>query len=227
MKSAQIGGGWLTLNRVCNNRCEWCYAKGTDYSNETMSTGLAKKLVKFLASLGANNAVLIGGEPTLHPHLAKIINMFKKTEVKPALISNGIKFADMEFAENIVDTGIKSITFSMKAADRSQYKKLTGNDGYNKVIRGFKNLKKIGIDASFSVTIVNELLLTLPQLLKSLIRVGAKSISVDLASPVIEGGNISVKGIPNPFELGEACVSAYNILKNSGVHYTFYMTIPL
>ena len=36
--------GWLTLNRVCNLRCPWCYAKDTQYNlQNNMDFETAKK----------------------------------------------------------------------------------------------------------------------------------------------------------------------------------------
>lgn len=39
-----LTGMWLTVNRFCNFRCPWCYAKSTKYNkNGDMPLELAKK----------------------------------------------------------------------------------------------------------------------------------------------------------------------------------------
>ena len=44
--------GWLTLNRTCNLRCKWCYARDTEYkSSLTMSKDLAFELIDFFDSI--------------------------------------------------------------------------------------------------------------------------------------------------------------------------------
>ncbi|MBU1557822.1 hypothetical protein KKC45_02575, partial [Patescibacteria group bacterium] len=35
--------GWITVNRTCNMRCKWCYAKETEYRGE-LSLEFAQKL---------------------------------------------------------------------------------------------------------------------------------------------------------------------------------------
>jgi sulfatase maturation enzyme AslB (radical SAM superfamily) len=44
---------WLTINRACNLRCGWCYAKGTAFSqHDTMSTKTAERSLDLLSDLG-------------------------------------------------------------------------------------------------------------------------------------------------------------------------------
>ena len=38
--------GWLTLNRVCNLRCKWCYAQKTGFKlSDDLEIDLAYKLI--------------------------------------------------------------------------------------------------------------------------------------------------------------------------------------
>jgi len=61
MASVRISGGWLTVNRFCNFRCSWCYAKETQFRPEDdMSFDLACELVNLMTSLGVRNTILIG-----------------------------------------------------------------------------------------------------------------------------------------------------------------------
>lgn len=49
--------GWLNVNRACNMRCEWCYAKGTEYSaGDEMSLDLAIRLVEMMRSTGVKTS---------------------------------------------------------------------------------------------------------------------------------------------------------------------------
>ena len=68
-----VRGCWLTVNRACNLRCEWCYAAGEgSAAGRNMPLELARQLLDAAAELGAGSAVLIGGEPTLYPYLSEV-----------------------------------------------------------------------------------------------------------------------------------------------------------
>jgi radical SAM protein with 4Fe4S-binding SPASM domain len=61
---------WFTVNRQCNFRCPWCYGEDTHYSSkDTMSLATAKELAQITAEVGVRYINIIGGEPTLWPHL--------------------------------------------------------------------------------------------------------------------------------------------------------------
>lgn len=70
-----INGAWLTTNRSCNNRCEWCYAQNA-IGNE-MDIDDAKKCVDVLKELKVKHIVLIGGEPTIYSHLIELLKYIK------------------------------------------------------------------------------------------------------------------------------------------------------
>ena len=105
---------WLNINRRCNLRCIWCYAKMEGYDNSDMSIEIVKKYVILAAELGADSVVLIGGEPTMHPNFFKIIEIIKLAGLKVFLATNGIKFSDKEFLKKSIDADISSVAISFK-----------------------------------------------------------------------------------------------------------------
>ena len=64
---------WFTTNKSCNNRCSWCYARETKFSNAFMDLGNACKLVDELYKNNVKNIVLIGGEPSIYKYLIPLI----------------------------------------------------------------------------------------------------------------------------------------------------------
>ncbi len=44
--------GWMTLNRSCNLRCNYCYAKNTGYkASDNLDLGLAKQIIDIFSDL--------------------------------------------------------------------------------------------------------------------------------------------------------------------------------
>ncbi|PIR93925.1 hypothetical protein COT97_04010 [Candidatus Falkowbacteria bacterium CG10_big_fil_rev_8_21_14_0_10_39_11] len=220
-------GAWLTVNRKCNFRCGWCYARDTKFSTDDMSLDLARKLVVFLMELGVRETVLIGGEPTIYPHLVEVIKLLQDCKITPFLVTNGKRFVDYDYAEQIVSSGIKHIAISLKGADADQYKELTKVDCYDDVIAGYDNLQKLGIEPTISITIVSDLIPRIEELLVNLDNAGISAITFDMGTPVIVGDSISAEGIQDPRQLAQSCSEIYSFMKRRNSRFNMRISVPL
>jgi len=120
---------WLTINRACNLRCNWCYAKMTKFrAEDSMDMSVVQKAIIFLKDLSLEAIILIGGEPTIHPNFLRIVDLVKQAGMKVYLVSNVVKFSDEKFLKDSLDAGIESITVSLKASNANDYKKFTFYD---------------------------------------------------------------------------------------------------
>ncbi|GHV30376.1 hypothetical protein FACS189481_4530 [Clostridia bacterium] len=153
-----INSVWLTVNRFCNFRCQWCYAEGTCYSrSDDMPFAVAKKLVDFSKELGAANILLIGGEPTYYPRFFELLKHIKASGFECTLITNGYRFRDKSFVKKVQEAGLDSIGFSIKAVNRLQHRQLTGVDAFDDIKMAIKNLSKIdNIKIGYSTVVSND-----------------------------------------------------------------------
>lgn len=135
---------WLTLNRACNLRCEWCYAKETDFkSSDDMSLVLAESLIDMCIANGVQHFIIIGGEPTIHPHFFEIIEYIVKKGYKVTIVTNGLRFANENFCKKLstLKEGVH-ISISLKGSNNSYYKEHCGAAAFDKVVQGIKNCRK-------------------------------------------------------------------------------------
>lgn len=224
----QVRSAWLTVNSSCNNRCAWCYAKGTEFKNKNMPIGLGKKLLNFLAEIGVKGVVFIGGEPTLYPRLVDMIIEARVLGISPTLLTNGRKFADQKFVDDILRTGLDSIVISAKAADSVQYLELTGVDGYSEMIQGIRNLRLRGIKPTVAITIVKEVIPSIEKLLDNVIAEDVESIAITMGNPIIIGDSTSDESIPTPLELAEVSIAIHRYFKRRNYgKYSIAFDIPL
>lgn len=165
--------GCITLNRVCNLRCKWCYAKDTGYhTQDTMPLKVAKDIVDLCKGLKFRHLKLIGGEPTLYPYLFDLIAYTNSKQIKAGFLTNGIMLNDRYYTRELINHGIKHISISLKGCNPQSFKNTTGMDAYEKVITGIENC--LSLDASVVVFIVlsNENISDLLDCVKSLYRIG-------------------------------------------------------
>lgn len=65
---------WLTTNKSCNNRCKWCYAKASNFLNQSMDIDKLKRVVDSLEKNNIRNIVFIGGSLAFINILYQLLN---------------------------------------------------------------------------------------------------------------------------------------------------------
>lgn len=142
---------WLTLNRMCNLRCNWCYAKGTNFSPyQNMKLEFAKELIDFCEQLNINEIALIGGEPTCYDNLEELILYISSKRMESWLITNGLKFQDELYLENLILSGLTGINFSFKGWSRTSYIRNTNVDAFDRALVALQNVCNSGVKCKVS-----------------------------------------------------------------------------
>lgn len=149
-----IKNAWITLNRQCNLRCQWCYAESTNYKNtDEMSIELADKIINFLSEFQPNSVSLIGGEPTCYPYLTEVIGKIHSLGMASVLITNGVELSDKRYLDEVISAGLSGINLSLKGWSSKSYFQNTGVYAYEKVAKAIENIAKSPIDNMISFVI--------------------------------------------------------------------------
>ena len=128
---------WITVNRNCNMRCKWCYAKGSEYCGE-MSLEFAKKLAVLIYDCGIKKLILIGGEPTLWSHLFNFNKFCRKLGLETVLATNALRFSSDVFWEKYKEDPNDSVGISLKGYDELSCKKIARITDFDSVVSGLR-----------------------------------------------------------------------------------------
>ncbi len=79
---------WLEVNLTdkCNGHCSWCVEKRGWHPTQHAPW---QTLVDMALSTGRRNVILLGGEPTLHPHIREIITALQAAGRRAWVTTNG------------------------------------------------------------------------------------------------------------------------------------------
>lgn len=158
MKS--INAVWATLNRSCNLRCSFCYTNALNFDNKAnMSIDDFKKIVNFCITGGIGHITLIGGEPTVYPHLAECIKILVENNITFTIVTNGILFNSEKYLQKLLDAGLSHcsmVSISVKETNEDFYEKVTGKRAYEMTYKAFKKMKELNIPSSFSFVITQD-----------------------------------------------------------------------
>jgi molybdenum cofactor biosynthesis enzyme MoaA len=106
---------YVDIVHRCNMECSNCYLPNRSYKDIDFNR-LIETISKFKKRTEFR---LIGGEPTLHKDLPKIIKLVTSMPLKHriVLVTNGLRLANEAYVKKLVDAGLKTVYLSMNGAD--------------------------------------------------------------------------------------------------------------
>ena len=148
---------YMYVTSACGLRCKHCYV-GNERLNksEYFSLELANEVLEYFKVTGAHDKLyILGGEPTMHPDLDKIVYSAREKGYSITISTNG------DFSEEIFDkippSQLSSINFSIESANPDIHRKIRGRkDNFDKVSHNIKRASELGYQVRTMCT-VNEL----------------------------------------------------------------------
>ncbi len=145
----------IEITGACNNDCIFCLYNGS--RSESISyEDIVSRIQSFNMKKG-EQVSLCGGEPTLSMDFVKIIDYAVSKGFRISVISNGRKFSDKLFTEQVINAGVSHITIDIHAHTKELHDSITQKDGsFDETVRGIRNLQSTGVALTLKV-IVNKL----------------------------------------------------------------------
>ncbi len=137
----------LSISDVCNFKCGYCLPDGYKIDKSDNRTFInideIRRLAKALSELGVSKIRLTGGEPTIRKDFFDIVKIIKENSgiKKTVITTNGYKLD--KIANDIKNSGLDGINISIDSLDPKTFKKITGHDRLEEILRGIKNLQKL------------------------------------------------------------------------------------
>lgn len=224
---------WLTLNRVCNLRCEWCYAKESKFKScDDMPFNMARNLIDMCVANGIKHFVLIGGEPTIHPSFFEIIDYIVKIGYKSTIVTNGIQLAEDDFCRRLSKYRENvHVSVSLKGSNNQYYKEHCGAAVFERVLKGVNNCKTNGLLYSLTYVLSAENISTVDVFAKEIRERGLDDyIAFSFCNEVIQpsGEFENAYKQVNPLLVNKLFFEKYEIINNIlDGRFTLHQTYPL
>lgn len=157
----------VSLTDRCNFRCLYCLPETEAAQNfyrghwaqlpnskpivqewvpkaQLLSFEEIERVVRISARLGITKIRLTGGEPLLRHELEKLVARIATIPgiEDLAMTTNGFLFA--EKARALRAAGLHRVSFSLDSLDHDNFKKMTGRDGLDSVLKGIRLAKELG-----------------------------------------------------------------------------------
>ena len=137
----------LSISDVCNFKCGYCLPDGYKIDKSDNRTFInieeIRRLAKALSELGVSKIRLTGGEPTVRKDFFEIVKIIKENLgiKKTVITTNGYRLD--KIAKDIKKSGLDGINISIDSLNVDTFKKITGHDRLEEILRGIKELQKL------------------------------------------------------------------------------------
>jgi len=217
---------WLTVNRVCNLRCRWCYAEATDYHPEEMSFELAKSLTRITKEIGVPAILLIGGEPTLWKHIFRFNHFCKEIGIRSVLVTNGLQFGKDGFWKKYQEIPNDNIGLSLKAWNPGHLKEVAQSTAFKQMKRGMKRACA-RFNSQIGITYNSFYCGNLPKMVQFAMDCGAKAVQINFCYTTFADRKPRSDYMVPPKELAKNIVRDYpQLMQITDGKIAFEMMLP-
>ncbi len=136
----------LRVVQKCDAKCYFCdhWRIKDPYKN---SMDDLDKILNKIVSLGASDVILNGGEPTVYRHLGYAIGRAKELGLKVNINTNGMSFANSNYAKKIMEKKPDSFLISFVSHNEEETDKIRGvKRGLQRSLEGLRNIRKLSKD---------------------------------------------------------------------------------
>jgi len=136
------------VTRYCNARCGFCLAP-PDGSHADADTLIGR--LGWVMARGVRTIHFCGGEPTIHPAIAQLIEYVHSRDGKTRLTTNGIAISDELIA--VLRARRTEVKVSLHG-DREFHNKMVGCEAFERTTDNLRRLVACGVRASVQTTVV-------------------------------------------------------------------------
>ena len=136
----------VSLTQRCNLACPFCHKEGDDRQTQTeMTPKEIQRIVAIVASLGVDKIKLTGGEPLLREDIQEVVaNILAVPGISDiGITTNGILLE--ELTAPLKASGLDRVNVSLGTLRRETYRKMTGVDAVERVLRGVSEAVRVGL----------------------------------------------------------------------------------
>jgi radical SAM protein with 4Fe4S-binding SPASM domain len=122
----------IEFSRICNFRCSYCYVDaGAECSNE-LSREEIKDVILQAKELGARKIIILGGEPSIYPHLVEMLRFLGREGLEIEMFTNGSGI-DQALAAVLAEERVR-IALKLNSRDEKIQDQLAGKKGAWRII---------------------------------------------------------------------------------------------
>ncbi len=185
----------IELTNICNLHCSYCL-RDEDALYHSPATFLAPEFLEKIIeqareAMEITSLTFTGGEPTLHPQFAQILEIGERNGLLTTFVTNGWHFERIWPAVVAHRASIASIGLSLDGITRETHDYWRGEGSFIRLARAFARCHAKGIPFAIKVAIRRDTIPNLEQIAIFAARMGAASLNFAHILPTSTAGEDS------------------------------------
>jgi len=197
---------YFYLTEGCNLACRHCWmaprfdADGSRYA--TLPVDLFEAAIREAKPLGLSRVKLTGGEPLLHPHFTKLLEIVRREELALTIETNGL-LCTPQIAAEIAKSPRRSVSVSIDGADAATHEWVRGVPGcFEKAQQAVRNLAAADTPPQIIMSVMRCNSDQVDAVVRMAERLGASSVKFNIVQPTARGETLhETDGTLNTAEL--------------------------
>ena len=182
---------YFYLTEGCNLACRHCWmgpkldVTGSHYP--TLPVELFETAIREAKPLGLSGVKLTGGEPLLHPHFTRLLEIIRREELKLTVETNGL-LCTPEIAAEIAKSPNRFVSVSIDGTDAATHEGVRGVAGSFEAARqAVRNLVTAGIRPQIIFTVMCINAAQVDAMVRMAEELGAASLKFNVVQPTARG----------------------------------------
>lgn len=188
---------YFYLTEGCNLACRHCWMgprfdpAGNIYP--TLPVELFETAIREAQPLGLTGVKLTGGEPLLHPHIIRLLEIIRREGLMLTIETNGI-LCTTEIAAEIAKSPSRFVSVSIDGADAMTHEEVRGVLGsFEKSRQAVRNLVTSGIKPQIIFTVMRSNVGQVDAMVQMAEELGAASLKFNVVQPTARGEKLHEK----------------------------------
>jgi len=133
----------IEFSRICNFHCSYCYVDNKIECENELSIGEIRDTIRQAKDLGTRKIIILGGEPSIYPHLVEILFFLKEEGLEIEMFTNGSGI-DRELADVLAEVNVR-VALKLNSRNEKIQDQLAGKIGALQIIdRALQKLRETG-----------------------------------------------------------------------------------
>ena len=182
---------YFYLTEGCNLACRHCWMgprfDATGHRCRTLPVEMFETAIREARPLGLSGVKLTGGEPLLHPHFTRLLQIVRREELHLTIETNGLLCTPAVAAE-IAKSPNRFVSVSMDGADAPTHEWVRGVSGaFGAARQAVINLVAAGTRPQVIFTVMRRNAGQVDAMVRLVEELGAASLKINLVQPIARG----------------------------------------
>jgi MoaA/NifB/PqqE/SkfB family radical SAM enzyme len=170
----------IHLTDVCNSKCTFCIVDSPYMKQDTVLRRRVSRFLREHAGQDYEAVSLHGGEATIRRDFLEILDEIRELGYPTVfLMTNGRKFARMDFARTVVEKGVSLFIVSMHGATAATQDRISLSRGsFDQAVQGIRNVKELGAAVRTNSVVCKDNYTELPEIIDLCLDLGTDQVTL-------------------------------------------------